>query len=135
MKLKILTPSQIIVDTVIDKVDFEALDGYFTLLPKHIDFINSLKQTIIQYQVQNKIYYVACDRGVVVKKSDEVTISTSFAVLDNNLEKLKKTIEIDFKQMEQERKEVLVSMSRLEIGLTKGLMNLTSMGGADRVGL
>lgn len=135
MKLKILTPAQIFVDTFIEKVDFEAVDGYFTLLPKHIDFITSLKQTIVQYQANNKTHYVACDRGVVVKKSDEVIISTSLAITDDNLEKLKKTIEVDFKQMEQERKEVLVSMSRLEVGLTKGLMNLTSMREANHVGI
>ena len=135
MKLKILTPSQIIIDTSIEKVDFEALDGFFTLLPKHIDFVSSLKQTIVQYQANNKTYYVACDHGVVVKKSDEVIISTSLAIADDNLEKLKKTIEIDFKQMEQERKEVLVSMSKLEVGLTKGLINLTSMREADHVGI
>ncbi|MBE6446324.1 MAG: hypothetical protein E7021_02870 [Alphaproteobacteria bacterium] len=135
MRLKVLTPTQILIDTPIEKVDFEAVDGYFTLLPKHIDFINSLKQTIVQYQVNNKSYYVACDRGVVVKKSDEVIISTALAISDDNLEKLKKTIEVDFKQMEQERKEVLVSMSKLEVGLTKGLMNLTSMREAKHVGI
>ena len=126
MRLKILTPVQIEVDTFIQKVDFEALDGFFTLLPKHIDFVTSLKQTIVQYQTNDKVYYVACDRGVVVKKADEVTISTSIAIQNDDLEKLKKTIAFDFKQMEQERKEVLVSMSRLELGLTKGLMNLNT---------
>lgn len=126
MRLKILTPTQIEVDTLIDKVDFEALDGFFTLLPKHIDFVDSLKQTIVQYKAGNKTYYVACDKGVVVKKADEVIISTSLAIQDDDLEKLKKTISYDFKQMEQERKEVLVSMSRLELGLTKGLMSLNT---------
>lgn len=126
MRLKILTPTQIEVDTLIQKIDFEALDGFFTLLPKHIDFVDSLKQTIVQYQTNDKTYYVACDKGVVVKKADEVIISTNLAIQDDDLEKLKKTIAFDFKQMEQERKEVLVSMSRLELGLTKGLMNLNA---------
>lgn len=124
MRLKIVTPMKIEVDTLIDKVDFEALDGFYTLLPKHIDFVNSLKQTIVEYKANNKTYYVACDKGIVVKKSDEVTISTSLAIQDDNLENLKKTISYDFKQMEQERKELMVSMSRLELGLTKGLISL-----------
>ena len=133
MRLKVLTPTQIEVDTTIEKVDFEALDGFFTLLPKHIDFVDSLKQTIIQYKTNNKTYYVACDKGVVVKKADEVIISTSLAIQDDDLEKLKKTIAYDFKQMEQERKEILVSMSRLELGLTKGLMSLSTSQGAGHV--
>ncbi len=126
MRLKILTPMQIEVDTEITKVDFEALDGFFTLLPKHIDFVDTLKQTIVQYTTNDKTYFVACDKGVVVKKGDEVTISTSVAIQDDDLEKLKKTIAFDFKQMEQERKELLVSMSRLELGLTKGLITLNA---------
>lgn len=126
MRLKILTPTQVEIDTLVQKVDFEALDGFFTLLPKHIDFVDSLKQTIVQYKTNDKNYYVACDKGVVVKKSDEVIISTSLAIQSDDLEKLKKTISQDFKQMEQERKEVLVSMSRLELGLTKGLMSLNT---------
>ena len=126
MRLKILTPTQVEVDTLVEKVDFEALDGFFTLLPRHIDFVDSLKQTIVQYKTNDKNYYVACDKGVVVKKADEVIISTSLAIQDDDLENLKKTIAYDFKQMEQERKEVLVSMSRLELGLTEGLMTLNT---------
>ncbi len=126
MRLKVLTPVQIEVDTEVEKVDFEALDGFFTLLPRHIDFVDSLKQTVIQYKKNNKLYYVACDKGVVVKRADEVIISTSLAIQDDDLEKLKKTITYDFKQMEQERKEILVSISRLELGLTKGLMALNA---------
>lgn len=133
MRLKILTPTQIEADVQIQKVDFEALDGFFTLLPKHIDFVDSLKQTIVQYQSNGKTCYAACDKGVIVKKADEVIISTALAILDNDLEKLKKNIAFDFKQMEQERKEALVSISRLELGLTKGLMHLNTPQEAGHV--
>jgi len=131
MKLKILTPSAVFLDTEVQKVDFEALDGFFTLLPKHIDFVNALKPTILQYQENDQTAYVACQKGVVVKKGDEVIISTLLAIQDTDLEKLKKQIKVDFQQMEEERKETLVSLSRLEIGLTKGLMQLNQAGNLD----
>ena len=53
------------------------------------------------------------------------------AILGENLDDLKKKIAIDFQAMEQERKEVRVSMARLEVGLTKGLATLSVTGGSD----
>lgn len=128
MKLKILTPSAVFLDTEVQKVDFEALDGFFTLLPKHIDFVNALKPTILEYQENNQKHYVACQKGVIIKQGDEVLISTLLAVQNNDLNQLKKEIKNNFQQMEEERKETLVSLSRLEIGLTRGLMQLNQSG-------
>ncbi len=128
MRLKVLTPTAVFLDTEIQKIDFEALDGFFTLLPKHIDFVNALKPTIVQYQSDNKIHYIACQKGVVVKRGSDVFLSTPFALQNDDLEQLKKRIKTDFKQMEEERKETLVSLTRLELGLTRGLMQLKQGG-------
>ena len=124
MNLKLLTPTQILIDTDIDKIDVEALDGFFTLLPRHIDFVTALKDSVIRYTVNGQVLYAACDHGVLVKKGDSVRISTSLAILSDSLDALKKTIATTFKEMEQERKQLNLSMARLEIGLTKGLMTL-----------
>ena len=128
MNLKLITPMQVILDTPIEKIDVEALDGFFTLLPKHIDFITALKSSIITYVIEGKKYYAACDHGVLVKQGHSVRISTTMTVLANNLDELKETIATTFKDMEQERKELNLSMARLELGLTKGLMNLNKGG-------
>ena len=128
MKLKIFTPTEVFWDSEIQKIDFEALDGFFTLLPKHIDFVNALKPTIVKIQENNQYHYVACQKGVVVKKGDEVFISTSLAIKNDDLTELKKQIKNEFSKMEEERKEVLLSMTRLEVGLTRGLMQLQNKG-------
>lgn len=132
MNFKLLIPTQILLDTPIEKIDVEALDGFFTLLPKHIDFITALKSSIITYTVNGKNLYAACDRGVLIKRGDSVRVSTPLAVLSDNLDTLKKTIATTFKNMEQERKELNLSMARLELGLTKGLMHLSQ--GGDHAG-
>lgn len=125
MDLKLVTPMQIVLDASIEKIDVEALDGFFTLLPKHIDFISALKSGIITYVINGKKNYAACDHGVLVKKGNSVYISTTVAILADSLDELKKTITTTFKDMEQERKELNLSMARLELGLTKGLMSLS----------
>jgi len=124
MNLQLFTPTQILLNTPIEKIDVEAIDGFFTLLPRHIDFVTALKSSILTYTKNNQKFYAACDHGVLVKKGDLVRVSTSFAVLGNDLESLKETIATSFKEMEQERKELNISIGKLELGLTKGLINL-----------
>ena len=133
MNLKLLTPTQILINAEVQKIDVEALDGFFTLLPKHIDFVDTLKSGIVTYVSNGKTAYAACNHGVVVKKGSDVYISTPFAVLGSSLDELKKTIATTFKEMEQERKELNLSMARLELGLTKGLMMLSK--GESNVGI
>lgn len=125
IQFKVHTPIGTILDLPVKKVDLEGLGGFWTLLPKHVDFVNALVPGIVTYTTEDeKTLYIACNRGVIVKKRHEVTISTPLAVLGNDLDELTRTIEIDFKQMEEERKEVSTTMARLEIGLIKGMQNL-----------
>ena len=131
MILKIMTPYSVILNTPVSQVTVDAVDGFFTLKPRHIDFVNALKAGILTYQKEGKEGFVACNHGVIVKKGDEVAISTPLAILGENLKELKKKIAIDFRNMEEERKEVRVSMARLEVGLTKGLASLSLAGGND----
>ncbi|MGN0919673.1 MAG: F0F1 ATP synthase subunit epsilon [Alphaproteobacteria bacterium] len=131
MNLKVITPYSVALNTPVSQVTLEAVDGFFTLKPKHIDFINVLKPGILAYKKEGEQAFIACNRGVIVKKGEEVSISTPLAILGKNLEELKKKIAVEFQMMEQERKEVRVSMARLEMGLTKGLASLSVIGGSD----
>lgn len=131
MNLKVMTPYSVVLNTPVSQVTVEAVDGFFTLKPKHMDFINALKAGILTYKKEGKELFVACNRGVVVKNGEEIAVSTPLAILGESLEDLKKKIAIDFQAMEEERKEVRLSMARLEVGLTKGLATLSVAGGAD----
>ena len=131
MNLKVMTPYSVVLNTPVSQVTVEAVDGFFTLKPKHMDFVNALKAGILTYKKEGKELFVACNRGVVVKNGEDGSVSTPLAILGESLEDLKKKIAIDFQAMEEERKEVRLSMARLEVGLTKGLATLSVAGGAD----
>ena len=131
MNLKVMTPYSVVLNTPVSQVTVEAVDGFFTLKPKHMDFVNALKAGILTYKKEGKELFVACNRGVVVKNGEEIAVSTPLAILGESLDDLKKKIAIDFQAMEEERKEVRLSMARLEVGLTKGLASLSGTGGAD----
>ena len=125
MELKVVTPTEVILSCPIQKITIEGIEGFRSFLPKHMDFITALKPGIMTYLTQdNTTKYIACNQGLFVKCGTQVSISTPWAVVSDNLQRLKQDIKVAFQEMEQERKEVGVSMARLEIGLTKGLMHL-----------
>ena len=124
MTLRISTPIGETLEVKTSQVDFEAIDGFFTLLPRHMDMISALKPGILSYKVNGQKSYVACNKGVLVKKNDIVSVSTKLAILGTNLKELEEKIATDFKAMEQERKEVNLAMAKLELGLTKGILSL-----------
>ena len=92
LSLKILTPTGVALDTPVHQVDFEAIDGFYTLLPRHTDMVSALKQGILTYHTGDKTLYVACNKGVLVKKNNTVSVSTKLAILGDNLKDLEQKI-------------------------------------------
>jgi len=131
LKLRVFTPIGIALETPVTQVDFEAIDGFYTLLPKHADMVSALKTGVLSYMASGEKAYIACNQGVLVKKGDTVSVSTKMAVLGTNLKELEEKIAVDFKRVEQERKEMNASMAKLEVGLTKGIISLKQGGVGD----
>ena len=125
MKLIVCTPLGAVLQTNVSKVTVETLDGYRTFLPKHIDYASAMGPNIVSYTEDNGAEkYVACHHGIIVKKADEVTITVQNAVLGNTLDELKTVISLEFKQSEEQRKELNTAMARLELGLMRGFGQL-----------
>ncbi len=125
MKLVIATPIGVLSDIAIRKITFETPSGYYTLLPRHVDFVSVLSAGIVTYEPEHEATkYAACHRGVVVKKGDVVTLTVQGAVLGPTLPELQNLIKTEFKQNEEQRKELNTAMARLELGLMRGFRQL-----------
>lgn len=125
MRLKVFTPVGVILNQEVLSVDFQAIDGFWTILPKHVDMVSALRPCVVQYiNADGQKNYIACNKGVLVKQGQVISLSTNLAILNDSLETLTQTIKINFKEMEEERKEMNVALSQLELGLTKGLLKL-----------
>ncbi len=126
MKLMVFTPLGEVLKSKIKKITVETLNGYYTLLPKHVDFAAAMSENIVTYTTEdNQQKYIACHRGIVVKKSDTVTITVQNAVAGDTLDELAEIIERDFKQADQQRKELNSAMARLELGIMRGFGQLS----------
>ena len=80
MRLKILVPAGLFLDRAVEKILAESTQGWFCLLPKHIDMASALTPGILTYVADGKSYHLAVKGGVLVKKGDMVRISSRAAV-------------------------------------------------------
>ncbi|MDO4161925.1 MAG: hypothetical protein Q4D80_02830 [Pseudomonadota bacterium] len=125
MLLTVCSPMGEVLKEKILKVAVETLAGSYTLMPKHVDFVAAMTPNIVRYtDVNHAEKYVACHRGIVVKKGQNVTISVQNAVASPSLEMLTDVIRRDFKENEERRKELNLAMARLELGLVRGFGRL-----------
>ena len=117
LRLQVLLPTEILVDTTVSKVIAEAENGAFCLLPRHIDFVAALVPGILLYETEDGAeHLLANDTGVLVKVGDEVRVSTLNAIAGEHLEDLRETVEAHFKTLDEHERLTRTALSRLEAG-------------------
>ncbi len=125
MRLKVLTPTEIVVDVEVVKVTAEAQNGSFCLLPRHIDFVAALAPGLLSFERDDeKEEFLAVDEGILVKCGSEVLVSTRNAVLGPDLGELRRTIEEQFLVLDARQKMMRSAMARLETDLARRFMEL-----------
>jgi F-type H+-transporting ATPase subunit epsilon len=68
IQLKVLTPTQTLVDEPVTKVHAEGLEGSFCLLPRHRDWVAALRPGIVGFITPaGREQFVAVDQGVLTK--------------------------------------------------------------------
>lgn len=129
MRFKTLVPSGVVLDREVGRIRIDAKDGSRTFLPNHADFVTAVVPGLVSFtpsEDPDTEVFMACDRGILVKEGETVSLSVRRAVVGSDLAVLTKAIGAEFKKVEEERKTVNAAMARLEVGLTRGLMQLNS---------
>jgi len=125
MRCKILLPSEIYLDQEVVKVTAEAENGSFCLLPRHIDFVAALIPGLLSIEdVKGVEVFMAVDEGILVKKGQDVSVSTRNVATIPNLGQLREVIEEKFKVMDDREKAARTAAARLEADLVRRLMEL-----------
>jgi F-type H+-transporting ATPase subunit epsilon len=123
MRLRVLLPEQILLDTEILKVTAEAENGSFGLLPRHVDFVTALVPGILTFITANEQEeFLAVDAGILVKCGPDVRVSTRNAVLGHELGELKRMIEERFKRVDEHEKKSREALFKLEADLVRSFM-------------
>ncbi len=115
MHLKVLVPTEIFVDTKIIKIVAEGENGSFCLLPHHIDFLSALVPGILSYTLENQEeIFLAINEGILVKRGNDVFVSTLQAVADKDLETLQTTVTKKFRTLDEKEKLIRSALAKFE---------------------
>ena len=124
MILRILIPTKVLIEKTIDKIVAEGKNGYFCLLPNHVDFVSALAPGVLSYFDEEGEHYVAVDQGILVKTGDEVLVSTRRGIPGTSLEKLDREIEKTFKSVDEKEKTADMAIRKLEAGVIRKFMEI-----------
>ena len=125
MNLKILLPTEVFLETKASKIVAEAGDGFFGLLPKHVDFVSALVPGIFTYwDRDDKEVLMAIDRGLLVKFGQEVLVSSRNAVCGEDLQELQRLIDETFYELDEHDRNARSVVAKMEADLMRRLVEL-----------
>ena len=125
MTLRVSVPSDVPVNEEVTKIKAEAEDGWFCILPRHVDFVTSLVPGILSFALPGgNTEYLAIDHGILVKCGAEVSISTRIAVRGTELGVLRAGVEQHFRTTHEGERTTRELEARLESDLVRRLVEM-----------
>ena len=129
MNLKVSTPTDVLVEEEVRKVVAEAPNGFFCLLPRHVDFVTALVPGLLSYETnQRQEVFVAVAEGILVKCGREVLISTNDAALGRELGTLRRAVEEKFEVLNDREKTTRSAMAKIEAGFVRRFLEIQRHG-------
>jgi F-type H+-transporting ATPase subunit epsilon len=126
VNLKVLLPTEVLVDEPVTKVVAEAGNGSFCLLPRHVDFTAALVPGLLAFvpAASGEEAFLAVDEGILVKVGPQVLVSTRNAVRGTDLETLRQTVEDRFEQFDERERQTRASMAKLEADFVRRFLEM-----------
>jgi F-type H+-transporting ATPase subunit epsilon len=129
MRLKVLLPSEVLLDAAVTKVIAEAENGAFCLLPRHIDFVAALVPGLLSFETEDeREEFLAVDEGILVKCGVQVLVSTRQAVRGPDLGSLRQAVDEQFRIVDEQERKARAAAARLEADLVRRFLELEPHG-------
>jgi F-type H+-transporting ATPase subunit epsilon len=125
MKIKVLLPTEVLIDEEAGKVTAEAENGAFTLLPRHVDFVTALVPGLLSFEdADGRERFLAVNEGVLVKSGQEVLVSVREAARGGELGDLRRIVEERFNRLNERERTVRTAMARIEAGFVRRFLEV-----------
>lgn len=124
MNLKIITPLEVFDVADVDRIYAEGLEGYFTILPRHADYVSSLATSVFRFISGGRESVLAIDGGVFVKIGMNVSLAVRHIIKGDNLIDLKKKMEKEFYEIDDNERKTRTALASLEGNIAKLLLEL-----------
>lgn len=125
MRLGIYLPSHVFWESgTVEKVVAEGLEGYFTLLPRHIDYVAVLVPGILEVTVSGTDMLFAVDHGTLVKQGKTVRIATRNCIQGTDINSLSTIVEKEFRALDDMERKVRTALTGLEHAMIRRFAEL-----------
>ena len=95
MRLRVVTPTRVVVDAETMEVTAPGTEGEFGVLPLHTTFVASLRPGVLSYQDGSQEKQLAVDGGFAEVRDDVVSVLASDAVLPEEVDEKAVQAELD----------------------------------------
>lgn len=125
MRLEVFTPTALLVDAAVVKVVAEGPEGYFALLPRHIDVAAALPPGLFTYvTAAGEERFLGIDEGVLVKRGREVRVSVIDAFESADLTSLRAQVASRFLSLDDHERAARTALARLEAGAIRRVLEI-----------
>ena len=122
--LRVVTPGSVVIDREVDQISAESTQGWFTMMPRHLDAVVDLTQGLVVYVADGQESFLAVDGGTLVKCGSSVDIATSEAFLGATARELHHELRASFADLDERERRSRRALARLEGDVTRGLLEL-----------
>lgn len=128
MRLEVITPTNVCVDTDVRRIVAEAPEGFFGVLPNHGDFVTDLVPGILVFEPeQGPERFVALHSGTLVKCGAHVHAAVQGAIEGDNLGWLREQVETRFRQQDEDERAARAAMAMLEANMIRRFRELEGL--------
>ena len=132
LRLEVLTPDEIILDTDVEAVRVQLADGWRGILPGHAPFLAHILAGIMLYRQQREIRYVALYQGTLevqwrAGKADGVLVLTAAAEEGADLAMLEHALEQQHARLNQVAREAHIEFARARMALERALRETSEL--------
>lgn len=129
MKVRVITPTDIVLETDAAHVTVEDVAGSLGIRPGHIPMVTALDACmLLARDPAGAEHHVAIDGGVLVVAADTVTVTSRRAVPGDDLEHLEGTVLADFKTEADHERNANAAFQKLRIAFMRRLFDMETVG-------
>jgi F-type H+-transporting ATPase subunit epsilon len=129
MRLRVFTPTEVILECNVIHVTLEDVTGSLGIRPGHADLTTPLVRCVLTArQSEDEEQYVAIDRGVLLVHDDVVRVATRQAVLGDDWRQLEDTVVERFAEQTDIGRAEHVAFEKMRLRFMRGLLDFEQAG-------
>lgn len=124
MRLRVVEPDRAVLDAEVESVIAEGIGGSFGLMPRHIDLVAPLVPGLLTYRVDGEERFLGVDEGVLVKRGEDVMVSSRNVIEGADLGAVRRSVIEDLRQLDEEEVKARAALARMEADFVRRFLEL-----------